>query len=229
MTNVRMRDIPLLDRPIERMKHIGTEALSNEEIFAILLKTGTSKVSAKGVASLLLKEIGNLQNITNISFESLNKIHGIGEKKAATILAALELSKRLKQEVNTIKGMQFRNAELVFSYYRDRFEHKKQEVFYAVYLDEAKRIISDKLLFMGTLGTSPVHPREIFKEALLLDASAIICVHNHPSGNVYPSHADKRVTEKLIELGLLFGIPIIDHIIVGKRKFYSFYENHDIA
>ena len=103
-----------------------------------------------------------------------------------------------------------------------------QECFYAVYLDASKKIISIKLLFKGTLDRSLVHPREIFKEAYLLCSSSIICIHNHPSGNVEPSKADKILTSQLLEIGNLHGIPIIDHLIIGKDEYYSFFENGDI-
>ena len=117
----------------------------------------------------------------------------------------------------------------MYKYYKEKLCDKKQEYFYCVYLDNSKRIIQDKLLFIGTINYSLVHPREVFKEAYLLGASAIICVHNHPSGNPLPSKQDYDVTTNLVKVGDLLGIKILDHIIICKNNYYSFLENNDIS
>ena len=117
---------------------------------------------------------------------------------------------------------------MVYKYYKDKLGEKKQEYFYAVYLDNRKKIMGDKLLFIGTINYSLVHPREIFKEAYLLGASAIICVHNHPGGNPIPSTQDFDITKTLIEASKILGIKLLDHIIVCKKNYYSFLENGDI-
>ena len=117
----------------------------------------------------------------------------------------------------------------MYKFYKDKIGDKKQEYFYCVYLDNQKRVIEDKLLFIGTINYSVVHPREIFKEAYTLGASAIICVHNHPGGNPLPSKQDLDVTNNLIEVGKVLGIKVVDHIIVCKEKYYSFLENNDIC
>ena len=117
---------------------------------------------------------------------------------------------------------------MVYEYYKLKIGDKKQEYFYVVYLDNAKNIIRDKLLFIGTINYSVVHPREVFKEAYMLSASAIICVHNHPSGNIFPSKEDIEITQKLEEVGILLGIKVLDHLIIGSQNYYSFLENRDI-
>lgn len=224
----KIKDIPVIDRPRERLINLGTSSLSNEEILSIILKTGTKDKSAKMLASEILEKIDGLDNIKNINFEFLTSIDGIGPAKACEILAAVEFGKRINQKIKNLKKEKFNNSKIVYDYYQNEIGDKKQEYFYAVYLDSNKIIIKDKLLFVGTLNNSLVHPREIFKEACLCSASSIICVHNHPSGNVLPSKEDLTLTSNLKKLGLLMGIPIIDHIIIGKNNYYSFFENGDI-
>ena len=226
---VKIKDIPESDRPMERLIENGVETLSNEELLAILLKTGTKDMSAKELSSLLLSKIGGIKKLTNINFEYLNKFKGIGKSKACILLSALELSKRINKEVDTIKNIKLNNTEVVYKFYKDKIGDKKQEYFYCVYLDNQKKVLDDKLLFIGTINYSVVHPREIFKEAYLLGASAIICIHNHPGGNVLPSKQDIEVTNNLVEVGKLLGIKVLDHIIICKEKYYSFLENHDIC
>lgn len=225
---VKIKEIPENDRPIERLIEKGPNSLSDEEILAILLKTGTKDYSSKELASILLKEIQDIRNLKNINFEQLLKIKGIKQVKAATLMASIELAKRLNQEVDSIKNKKANNPELLFDYYKNTLSNKTQEHFYAVYLDANKNIISDKLLFIGTINYSMVHPRDIFKEAYNLNASSIILVHNHPTGNVLPSKNDIDTTNNLIKVGELLGIKILDHIIIGKKTYYSFYENKDI-
>jgi len=226
---VKIKEIPINDRPMERLIENGVESLSNEELLAIILKTGTKGNSAKELSSLLLSKIGGIKKLNEINYEYLNNFKGIGKSKACVLLSAIELSKRLNKEVDTIKNIKLNNSEIVYKFYKDKIGDKKQEYFYCVYLDNQKRVIEDKLLFIGTINYSVVHPREIFKEAYTLGASAIICVHNHPGGNPFPSKQDLDVTHSLIEVGKILGIKVVDHIIVCKEKYYSFLENNDIC
>ena len=223
---IKMKDIPKNERPVERLFQYGAETLSNEELLAILIKTGNKDNSAKDLALMVLKEVSG--NISEINHQKLSKIKGIGQIKSAVILAALELGKRSNYTINSINNLSITNASIVFEYYKNIFVNKKQEYFYCLYLDSNKVVIKEKLLFIGTLDYSLVHPREVFKEAITVSASTIICIHNHPSGNVIPSRNDIEITNKLIETGNLLGIRIIDHIIIGKNKYYSFLENGDI-
>ena len=226
---VKIKDIPIQDRPCERLIEHGVEFLNNEEILAIIFKTGTKGNSAKDLGIQLLSKIGSLKNLNDINLEFLKNFKGIGINKACNLLAAIELGKRINREIDTIKNIKLTSAEIVYKYYKDKIGDKKQEYFYAVYLDNSKRIIDDKLLFMGTVNYSLVHPREIFKEAYLLGASAIICCHNHPSGNPLPSKQDFEITNNLIEVSKILGIKIVDHIIICKNNYYSFVENNDIV
>lgn len=228
MANVRISDIPTSDRPRERMINIGPNALSNEELIALIFKSGTKDKSAKNLSSELLKQVGGVKNLKNITLEELKQIKGIGNAKGTSLLAAIELGKRINREIDTVNDLKITNSKIIYDYYKNIIGDKLQEYFYCVYLDNQKRIIKDKLLFIGTLNRSLVHPREVFKEAYVLSASCIICVHNHPSGEVLPSADDLNLTSKLVEIGYLLGIPIIDHVIIGQKNYYSFYENHHI-
>ena len=164
-----------------------------------------------------------IDSATNQIAELL-KIKGIGTSKACEILALCELSKRMNRKIDSLKSIKFTSPELVYEFYKNRVS-LMQEGFYAIYLDGSNKIISEKLLFVGTVNRSLVHPRDIFKEAYLLNASSVICMHNHPSGEVYPSEEDERLTERLKYVGNVLGIDVLDHIIIGDG-YYSFLENN---
>ena len=224
--NVLIKDIPLSERPRERLINKGVEYLSNEDLLAILLKTGTKDYSVKTLASNILKQIENINNLKDINLESLIKIKGIGKAKACEILAAIELGKRLNQKIDNLNQIKVYSSSSIYEYYQAKLGDKLQEYFYCVYLDTKNHIIKDKLLFIGTINESLIHPREIFKEAYLLSASSIICVHNHPSGNSQPSKNDIIMTKQLMEVGKLLGIKVLDHIIIGKDNYYSFNDSN---
>lgn len=223
---MKIMDIPKNERPVERLLLYGADSLSNEELLSILIKTGSRDCSAKDLALKVLSEVSG--NISDINYQKLSKIKGIGSNKSAVILAALELGKRSSSSMNSLNNVKITDASIVFNYYRNIFINKKQEYFYSIYLDSNKVVISEKLLFIGTLDHSLVHPREVFKEAISVSASSIICIHNHPSGNVMPSRNDIEITRRLIEIGDMLGIRVIDHVIIGCDKYYSFLENGDI-
>ena len=224
-----IKDIPKNDRPIERLINNGEENLTNEELIAILLKTGNKGSSSKNLATILLNEVGGVKNLKNITIHKLKKIKGIGVVKAATIISCIELSKRMNKKIETLNNLKLTSPDIVFEYFKDKLFDKKQEYFYCLYLNEKKELIERKLLFMGTVNKSLVHPREIFKEAYLLSASSIICMHNHPSGNPNPSSDDIILTTSLKEIGKIQKIPIVDHIIFGNNSYYSFYENNNLG
>ena len=226
---VKIKDMSLLDRPRERLIKYGSKSLSDSEILAILIGSGNSKNSAKDLASIILNKCDGVNNLDKVDYNFLTKIDGIKETKACNILAAIELSRRINSSVRDLNGIKLTNVELVFNYYKDILKDETQECFYCVYLDVTKKVIKDKLLFKGTLNYSLVHPREVFKEAFLLNATAIICVHNHPSGNIEPSRQDIEITNNLVELGLIHGIKVLDHVIISDNSYYSFLENNKIS
>ena len=145
--------------------------------------------------------------------------------KAATIISCIELSKRMNKKIETLNNLKLTSPDIVFEYFKDKLSDKKNEYFYTLYLDNNKKIISEKLHYIGTINHSLIHPREIYKEAYLCSASSIILIHNHPSGNITPSKEDISITNNLKEIGKLFGIEIVDHIIIGNYNYFSFIEN----
>lgn len=224
----KIKDIPSNDRPRERLINYGVEYLSNEELLAIILKSGTKELSAKELALLILSQFKDEQELQNVTYEQLIKMKGVGAAKACALLAALEIGKRMNRSVPTLNNQKFNTPLLVYKHYFPKLKTKKQEHFYCIYLNNKKKIIKDKLLFIGTINYSIVHPREIFKEAYLLSASAIICVHNHPSGDPTPSEEDIELTHNLSHISQMLGINLVDHIIIGQNKYYSFFENENI-
>ncbi len=222
------RLIPDANKPRERLFNYGEEYLSNEELLAIMLKTGTKSNNVKEVALNLLMQIEDIHKLRDIGIASLMKIDGIGKVKAIELKAAIELGRRVYSENKDISKLEFGNPLDVYDYFSSLLENKKQEYFYAVYLDVKNKYIDKRCLFVGTINSTTVHPREIFKEAYLLSASKIICVHNHPSGDVSPSKADIEVTRKIKEIGIIHGILLTDHVIIGNKSYYSFHDNNII-
>lgn len=225
--SITVKELPKNERPRERLLYYGIKNLSNEELLAILLKTGTKDMNSKMLSSYMLKELGGIHAFQNCSYQKLSNIKGIGTAKACTILAAIEFGKRVYQK-EQILFQKFEDAYQIASYYQDKMGKLKQENFLCIYLDVTKKLIHEKTLFIGTLNRSLVHPREIFKEAYQVSASSIICIHNHPSGEVLPSKEDILFTSQLVKVGRMLGIDVIDHIIIGDEKYYSFFENHRI-
>ncbi|MGM9849753.1 MAG: DNA repair protein RadC [Bacilli bacterium] len=223
---MKIKEIPKNERPVERLLLNGSEFLSNEELLSILIKSGNREYSSKDLASIVLHECDG--DLSRINYSMLSKINGIGDVKSASILAGIELGRRVNRKVDSINNIKISSTDFVFEYYKDFFSDKKQEYFYCIFLDVNKVVIKEKLLFIGTLDYSVVHPREVFKEATLVSASSIICIHNHPSGNVMPSKNDIEITKRLVSAGEMLGIKVIDHVIIGRQKYYSFLENGDI-
>lgn len=221
---MKIKDMSHSERPRERLINKGVENLSNEELLSIILKTGIKNFSVKDLSSLILSKYKNINDLRNLSINSLIKIKGIGKVKAIELIASLELGKRVYY-IKSKEKVLLNSSYKVFQYFKDLFINENQENFYAIYLDTKSKLISYKLLFKGTINASTAHPREIFKNALIESAYSIIVIHNHPSGDVTPSNPDIDLTTHLFDSGNIIGIPIIDHIIIGKESYYSFYEN----
>ncbi len=225
MKDIMIKKLNEEERPRERLIKYGVNNLSNEELIAIILKTGSKTCSSMTLSRQLLSKLKNIKDLKYITINNLIKINGIGKVKAIELIASIELGKRVFYYEDNNKFIILNNSTKVFEYFKDILIYEEQENFYAIYLDSQSRIISYKLLFKGTLNTSCVHPREIFKYAFLESAYSIIVVHNHPSGEVTPSISDIELTNALFDIGKLMSIPVVDHIIIGKTKYYSFYEN----
>lgn len=222
---VNIEDIPISERPRERLIHYGVESLGNDELLAILLRCGTKDMSVKELSNYILKELSSIRDMKQMNYQKLVGIKGIGPAKACQVLAAIELGNRLSKKYDCVQEIKIANAEEIYFYYKELLKDKKQECFYCVYLDTKNKIIKDKLLFIGTINQSLVHPREVFKEAYLCSASSIICIHNHPAGSSEPSDLDIILTKQLKEAGKLLGIPLLDHIIIGNHQYFSFMES----
>lgn len=225
---IRFKEIPDEEKPRERLFLYGANCLSNEELIMILLKTGTKNRSVKELAIDLLSKSGGISSFKNFSYQSLCEIEGIGRVKAIEILALIEFAKRLNTSISKRELISFVNPDVIVRYFNELFFDVKQEEFYCIYLDYKKNFLGKKKLFIGTINSSIVHPREVFKEAYLLSASFLICIHNHPSGDPAPSEEDIVITNKLKELGELHAIYLVDHLIVGNNCYYSFYENGNV-
>lgn len=223
-----LKELPKSERPRERLYQYGPSNLSNEELLSIILKSGNKKYSLKEIVLGLLSHIDNIKDLKKENVVSLMQIPGISQIKAIELVAVLELGKRVYAEISLEEVISCTTPTNIIKYFNYLFQDKKQEEFYVIYLDNSKKFLAKKKLFIGTISSSLVHPREIFKEAYLLSASYLICLHNHPSGNCLPSKEDIDITRKIKEIGVIHSIFLIDHIIIGQNNYYSFYENNHI-
>lgn len=218
---MKIKEMSTNERPIEKMVLYGKETLSNSELIAILLKTGTTKLSSLQLAERVINQNADgLRNLANITLEELMDIDGIGQAKAATVVAAVELGKRISASEAIQRG-KISCVEDVVDIFMERLRYLKKEMFEVLLLDTKGNIISSENISIGDLCSSVVHPRETFKSAIKKSAAAIIFVHNHPSGDPTPSNEDIAITKRLIEAGNILGISVLDHIIIGDGVFVS--------
>ena len=213
---IRIKDMLPGDKPRERLASKGPDALSDGELIAILLRVGTQGRSALVVANDLLKEFKSLERLARASLTELTKIKGIGRDKAIALKAAFTLAQRMARELSR-ESPQLDNPEAVAELLREENRLYEVENFQVVLLTTRRRLIRVERVSQGTLDTLLVHPREVFRPAISANASALILVHNHPSGDPTPSEADIKVTRDLIRAGQLLKIEILDHIILGRR------------
>ncbi len=216
-----IHDLPISERPRERLQKLGAEALSAQEILTLLLGRGISGESVMVTAQRLLSKFGNLKGISVATVEELSQVKGIGLAKASQIKAAFELANRLEGSPDTVDQPVVKTPEEAFALVRSRLKGKKKEHFLAILLDTRGQLIKVAEISVGSLDTSVVHPREVFKEAITGSAASVIFVHNHPSGNVEASEDDVKLTKRLAEVGGLMGIDVLDHVIVGEKDFRS--------
>lgn len=220
---MKIKEMPTSFQPRERMLKFGVENLSDVDLLSIILRTGTKDINVKEVASNLLNSIGGLNNLSDIGIRELSNIKGVGSIKAISVLASIELGKRVTNKEISI-NMLLKDSSSIHEAFKSLFINATQEKILAIFLDSKKRLISYKFVFMGTLDRSIIHPREIFNEALKVHASSIVLMHNHPSNDISPSKEDIITTNKLKESGEIIGIPLIDHLITNGREYYSFYD-----
>lgn len=218
-----IKDFPKEERPRERFIHQGPKSLSNQELLAILLRTGTKSESVLQLSQRLLKHFDGLRMLTDASLDELMKIKGIGTAKAIQILAAVELGRRIANLAYHDRYV-IRTPEDGAKYVMEDMRFLSQEHFVCLYLNTKNQVLHRQTVFIGSLNASIVHPREIFREAFRRSAATIICLHNHPSGDPTPSREDIEVTKRLVESGKILGVEILDHIIIGDKRYVSMKE-----
>lgn len=222
-----IKEWPVNERPRERLIRYGPENLSEAQLISIIIGSGAAShgKSALELARNLLEKFGALYAIESASVAELCALPGMGETKAAQIKGALELGKRVVSEKHAIYGKTFSTSAEVAGYFTPHMQNLKKEVFKIVLMDSQNCMMRDIAISEGALNASIVHPREVFKPAIKESAASIILLHNHPSGDPEPSHEDKAITQKLVSTGEVVGIKVIDHIIIGKKGYFSFCDN----
>ena len=223
VSSFKIRDYPEEERPRERLLNEGPDKLSNQELFAILLRTGTKKESVLELSQKLLKQFEGIRMLKDASVEEITMISGIGKSKAVQILAALELGKRMNRLTYDDRYV-IRSPQDGANYVMEEMRFLSQEHFVCLYLNTKNQVLHKQTVFIGSLNASIVHPREVFKEAFKRSAASLICFHNHPSGDPSPSREDIEVTKRLTECGKILGIELLDHLIIGEQKFVSLKE-----
>lgn len=219
----RIRNIVKDDQPRERLLMEGVSSLSNTELLAVLLRTGTKEESVLALAGRILHHFDGLRMLKDATVEELTSINGIGIAKAAQLIAAFELGRRMVQ-LEYKERYSIRSPEDCAKYMMEEMRFLQQEHFVCLYLNTKNQVMHRQTVFIGSLNASIVHPREVFREAFRRSAASIICLHNHPSGDPAPSREDIEVTKRLAECGKIMGVDLLDHIIIGEHRFVSLKE-----
>jgi DNA repair protein RadC len=218
---------PRHERPRERLLKQGPEALSDAELLAIFLRTGVSGRSAVDLARALLQRFQGLRGLFAADYRELRAVKGLGDAKIATLLATIELSKRyLREQLDERRAI--RNPDDVYHLLAHSMRDLDHEVFTVLFLNSKNEILAVEELFRGTVNASAVHPREVIKRALQHGAAALICAHNHPSGNPEPSPQDRQITRELKEACRVMEIALLDHLVVGHNRYWSFAEHGEL-
>jgi DNA repair protein RadC len=219
-----VKDLPLDDRPREKLSLRGSQNLSDAELVAILLRTGKKGKSVLEIARELISREGNLAILATKTVDSLQKVSGIGKDKAATLAAAFELSRRILSQSKWFSDKKVTSPQEIADIFIPMLRDDSKERFIVVCLNSSNKIIKHETISIGNLNSSIVHPREIFKVAIDCSSASIILIHNHPSGNPEPSSEDIRITKKIVESGKILDIPIFDHLIIAGETYTSFVE-----
>ena len=220
-----IKEIPLNDRPREKMAANCAAVLTDAELIAILLRTGTAEKSAIDIASEMTADGGLYKRLAGITrLNELTNIKGLGQAKAATVLAALEIGRRIAS-AKPLEKIHLSCPQDVAEFLMPRLRFAAKEQFVVILLNNKNKVIGTEVVSEGSLSSSIVHPREVFAPAILHHAAAIMVAHNHPSGDPKPSAEDTEVTRMLARSGKVLGIPMIDHVIIGDGNYYSFLEN----
>ncbi len=218
-----IRDYPEEERPRERLMKDGPETLSNQELLAIILRTGTKQESVLQLSYRIIQNFEGLRLLKDASIEELTSLNGVGTVKAVQLIAAMELGRRVSR-LQLEERYTIRSPEDGANYVMEDMRFLSQEHFVCLYLNTKNQVLHRQTVFVGSLNASIVHPREVFREAFRRSAASLICFHNHPSGDPTPSREDIEVTKRLAECGKMLGIDMLDHIIIGDQKFISLKE-----
>jgi len=225
LTTYHMKELPIDDRPREKLINNGAAALTDSELLAILIGSGTQEKSALDIARDLTADNGILKNIALVhDVKELAKTKGLGRAKAALIIAALELGRRIAGAEPLVRDS-ITSPEDGVALLMPRLRYESKEHFLVVLLNSKNKVLDVEQISEGSLNSSVVHPREVFAPAVLHHAAAILTAHNHPSGDPTPSKEDKDLTNTLVQAGKYMGIPVLDHIIIGDAKYFSFKEH----
>lgn len=218
-----IRELPASERPRERLLDKGAYAVSDTDLLAILLRTGTKKENVTRIAERLLKEYQSISGLASLTPQELKKIHGIGPAKAVTLAAAIELAKRLTAHVPDEKPV-IRSPGDAATIMMARLRYETKEHFMLLLLSTKNHVLASPVISVGSLNASIVHPRELFRQAINHNAASVILVHNHPSGDPTPSQEDISLTRRLVEAGTVLDIAVLDHLIIGNGKYVSMKE-----
>jgi len=217
-----------LDGPRERLFRLGAERLTDHEILALLIRTGAGGGTSLELSAKVLAQCGSLERLTTFPALGLRSIGGIGPAKLASLMAAVEMGRRMATRPLRA-GDSIKSPRDVYRHFYRRLRDHRQEHFMTLLLDGRHRVLRESQISLGTLTASLVHPREVFRPAITAAAAALVLAHNHPSGDPAPSAEDMRVTRRLVEAGEVIGIRVVDHVIVAEEGFYSFQENGKIS
>lgn len=224
-TNKTIKELPASERPYEKFLSLGASGLSDADLLAIIIKTGTKDKSAVDIAQEILSgRHGNLLNLYEMSYDELIQVSGIGQIKAIQLKAVAELSMRISK-AKRARSIRMNTPVTIADYYMEQMRHLPQEVVICAYFDVKSRFLGDKFISKGSLSSSVVDISSVMRTALEKNASKIVLLHNHPSGDCTPSKDDIAVTDRLAEGSRIFSIELCDHIIIGDNEYYSFYEN----
>lgn len=224
---LKMKDLPISERPYEKLEKFGPEMLSNAELLAIIIKTGSRTDTSVALAQRVLKQNdgdGGLAFLYDISLEQLKTLKGIGRVKAIQIKALMELSKRIASTFSFNNRFIIKSPDDVSRLLMEEMRHLKKEVFKVVLLNTKNHVIKHINVSVGSLSASIVHPREVFCEAVKAGCSAVLMIHNHPSGDPDPSSEDIETTRRLVNAGDILGIKVLDHIVIGDGRYVSLKE-----
>lgn len=223
--STKMKDLPESEKPYEKCLSKGAESLSDAELIAVILRTGSQNEQALDLAKrILMLPPGGILNLEYLTAAQLQKLYGIGAVKAIQLKCVAEISKRIAM-TSRRNSVMLNDASSIAAYYMERMRHETKENLLLSMFDSNSKLIGDQTISVGTCNASLISPREVFLQALDRQAVYVVLLHNHPSGNPKPSEEDIKVTKRIKECGKLLGVPLMDHIIVGDNCYYSFHEN----